>query len=71
MSFFDAEGATPLTPEELSGLLPQHITTQQQLNEWEHANILLAEKWAYTRKHRQLLSLPFIHLPMATAGIRG
>ena len=62
MSFFDAEGATPLDPGDLRGLIPEHVTTQNQLNEWEHANILQAEKWAYTRKHRDVLSISFIRL---------
>lgn len=39
------EGATPLDPDEANGLIPQHITTQNQLNEWEQVNILEAEKW--------------------------
>jgi len=39
------EGATPLDPDEARGLIPKHITTQGQLNEWEHVNILEAEKW--------------------------
>lgn len=62
MSFYDAEGATPLEQDELNGLIPSHITTQENLNEWEHANILTAEKWAYARKHGDLLSISFIRL---------
>lgn len=38
-------GATPLDPDEANGLIPKHITTQGQLNEWEQINILEAEKW--------------------------
>lgn len=38
-------GATPLDPDEANGLLAGHITTQNQLNEWEQMNILAAEKW--------------------------
>ena len=38
-------GATPLEPEELEMLIPSHITTQGELNEWEQANILSAETW--------------------------
>ena len=38
-------GAMPLDPDEMDGLIPSHITTQGQLNEWEQANILEAEKW--------------------------
>jgi Fic-DOC domain mobile mystery protein B len=38
-------GATPLDLDECQGLLPKHITMQAELNEWEQANILEAEKW--------------------------
>jgi len=30
--FFDAEGSTPLDPDDLKGLLPKHVTTQNLLN---------------------------------------
>ena len=49
-------GATPLDPDEAAGLTPAHITTQEQLNEWELANILEGERWAFSRKHKDLLS---------------
>jgi Fic-DOC domain mobile mystery protein B len=39
------EGATPLDPETLDGLLP-NLTTQGELNEFEARNILLGERWA-------------------------
>jgi hypothetical protein len=29
------EGATPLDPDEASGLIPTHIVNHGQLNEWE------------------------------------
>ncbi len=32
-------GSTPLETEELDGLIPGHITTQKQLDEWETVNI--------------------------------
>jgi hypothetical protein len=32
-------GSTPLETEELDVLIPGHITTQGQLDEWEAANI--------------------------------
>lgn len=38
-------GATPIDADEAAGLIPQHITTQKQLNEWEQSNILTAEQW--------------------------
>jgi len=55
-------GATPLDPDEIEGLIPKHITTQGQLNEWEQLNILEAEKWV-TRKrfnHINILTVHFI-----------
>lgn len=59
MKFEYPNGATPLDPDEASGLLPAHITTHAQLNEWEHANILEAEKWAFARRHTHFLAMPF------------
>lgn len=43
-------GATPLNPDESAGLMPRHITTQSQLNEWEQNNILDAEQWMIGKK---------------------
>lgn len=37
-----APGATPLDQDEAAGLIPRHIATQRDLNEWEQANILAA-----------------------------
>lgn len=45
MTFEYLSGATPLDQNENAGLIPQHITKQAQLNEWEQRNILEAEKW--------------------------
>ena len=44
-------GATPLDAHDLASLIPQHITTQGELNEWEQLNILQGEAWA--RKQRK------------------
>jgi len=44
-------GATPLDADELASLIPGHITTQGELNEWEQANIVQGDQWA--RKHRK------------------
>ncbi len=38
-------GATPIDADEAVELIPQHIATQKQLNEWEENNILTAERW--------------------------
>ena len=53
-------GNTPLDADEAAGLLPTHITTQGALNEWEQANILEAEQWAFARKRRDVLSMDFV-----------
>jgi len=39
-------GATPLDPDESAGLVPGHIATREQLDEWEADNILAGERWA-------------------------
>ncbi len=49
MQWHYPEGATPLDPDETAGLIPSHITTQAQLNEWEQNNILEAELWVAQR----------------------
>jgi Fic-DOC domain mobile mystery protein B len=53
-------GATPLDPDEAAGLIPSQIATQGQLNEWELVNILEGERWAFSRRHRNLLSIEFV-----------
>jgi fido (protein-threonine AMPylation protein) len=52
-------GATPLDPDEAAGLIPAHITTMGQLNDWEAQNIIQAELWLRSRR-RDLLSLAFV-----------
>lgn len=56
----DTEGTTPLTEEERQDLIPSHITTREQLNELEQMNITEAEQWVFGRKHRDLISEPFV-----------
>ena len=60
-------GATPLDPDEARGLIPSHITTQAELNEWEHDNIVEGERWAFARRRKDLLtakSLKRLHQKM-------
>jgi Fic-DOC domain mobile mystery protein B len=45
----DLPGNTPITPEELGGLIPS-LATQHELNEWERENILVARAWALARR---------------------
>lgn len=52
--------ATPLDPDEAAGLIPSHISNNAQLNEWEMANILEGELWAFSRKPKNILEIDFI-----------
>jgi len=54
------DGQTPLTHEELEGLIPSQITLRGELNEAEQANIIQAQSWAYSRKHK-VLSIGFLN----------
>lgn len=60
MDFEYAVGATPLDPDEAAGLIPRHITTQGELNEWEQTNILEGAQWALKQKKRELLDEAFV-----------
>ncbi|MSQ73240.1 MAG: mobile mystery protein B [Betaproteobacteria bacterium] len=55
----DPPGATPLDPDELASLIPGHITTQGELNEWEQLNILQGEAWA-RKQRKEILNEAFV-----------
>lgn len=38
--------ATPIDQNEIDGLIPEHLETQAELNQWEAVNIADAERWA-------------------------
>jgi Fic-DOC domain mobile mystery protein B len=48
-------GATPLDPDESAGLVPGHIATREQLDEWEADNILAGERWAAGAARRRAI----------------
>lgn len=64
VQFCYPNGATPLDADQARGLIPGHIATQAQLNEWELANVLEGEIWAFglgrRRKYADTLSLAFV-----------
>jgi len=65
VAFQYSPGATPLDPDEAEGLIPEHVATQGQLNEWELANIVEGERWAFNPRGRnrpELLSSEFMEL---------
>ncbi|MEX0892487.1 MAG: mobile mystery protein B, partial [Gemmatimonadota bacterium] len=43
-------GASPIDADEAEGLLPGHLTTRANLNEWEQANIAAAAAWIRTTR---------------------
>ena len=55
-----AEGATPLDEDETEGLIPSHISLQEQLNEWEAANILKATGLIRGARESRVLTEPFV-----------
>ena len=52
-------GATPLDADELASLVPGHITTQGELNEWEQANIVQGDQWA-RKQRKEILDDAFV-----------
>ncbi len=56
----EGEGTTPLDPDEGQGLIPTHITTLEELNEWEQVNIVRGERWALSRLKGDILSPAFV-----------
>lgn len=60
INFDYVPGATPLDPDEAAGLISSHIATHAQLNEWEMANILRGERWAFSRRHKDMFELDFV-----------
>jgi Fic-DOC domain mobile mystery protein B len=49
MGSSDPTGTTPLDPDEAEGLLHGHVSTREELNELEEANIQLGLEWAQRR----------------------
>lgn len=56
------EGATPLSPDEVEGIIPRYIGTQRELNAAEQMNIAKGLLWAEKRKPsvNDLLSRDFL-----------
>jgi Fic-DOC domain mobile mystery protein B len=46
----DPPGATPLTPDDVEGLLPTWVATRADLNQVEQANIESAVRWAFVAR---------------------
>lgn len=53
-------GATPIDPDEVEGLIPDHVATRGELDELEEANIQDGLEWAL-RSSREVLSEEFLY----------
>ena len=61
MEFNYPEGATPLDPNEIEGLLLTHITTRSDLDRWEQDNINEALAWLEHLKPKDILNELFMN----------
>jgi Fic-DOC domain mobile mystery protein B len=53
-------GATPLDPDDAAALVPSHLTTREQLNDWEMLNVRKGEDWAFSKRQENILSIVFM-----------
>ncbi len=61
----EPDGATPLGPDEKAGLKFSHVTTREELNELEHANIMNGLAWLESLARlstNDILSLEFVEV---------
>ena len=56
----EPEGATPLGPDEMTGLKFRHVTTRGELNELEQANIQQGLLWLGRRRDSDILDDDFV-----------
>ncbi len=56
----EPDGATPIDPDELEGLKHEHITTRDELNELEQANIQSGLLWLGRRRKTDILTQRFM-----------
>ena len=58
----ESQGSTPLDADESEQLIPDHIRTRNELNEWEQANIAAAAAWIARRRRsaERILSSAFV-----------
>jgi len=54
------DGATPLDEDERQALIPPHISTRAELNQWEAVNIQQAQPWALGARKSDVLSITWL-----------
>lgn len=52
-------GQTPLTNDEIVGLIPNWVTTREELNEVEQRNIASGERWCFSARTRRDITEKF------------
>ena len=62
INFEYPQGATPIEPGEIEGLLLTHITTRSELDRWEQDNINEALAWVETHKPKDILNERFMKM---------
>ena len=55
----EQDGQSPLDPDEKAGLIPEHLATKGELNDWEQENILRAVRWLKRARSPDVLSEGF------------
>jgi len=62
MKFSYPYGSTPVNEDEASDLIPTHIYLQEELNEYEEANILIAARKysGKTFEYKEILDFNFL-----------
>lgn len=55
----ETDGQTLLDPDEKAGLIPVHLVTQADLDDWEQENILRAVRWLKRARSPDVLSEGF------------
>jgi len=56
----EPDGATPLDPDEMEGLVFKHVTTRGQLDHLEQANMESGLQWLARRKSKDILNEGFV-----------
>lgn len=55
----EQDGQTPLDPDAKAGLIPEHLATLGDLNDWEQENILCDVRWLKRARVPEVLSEEF------------
>jgi len=60
MHFEDPDADMPLEADEIKALIPGHITSRAQLNNWQQENILAAKLWGFKGLTKIVITPAFI-----------